>query len=1023
MIQLRLLILVALLLGLPKASFAINPDAPVSQYIHTAWRLEDGLLDAPPRAIAQTKDGYIWIGTEAGVLRFDGIRFVPLDKVAGRALGLGGDVWSLLGASDGSLWIGSSDHLYRWHDNTLSSFAGRPGRFDAIVEDRSRGIWAIRERVQGDKKGGLCRPVGTTITCVGGETQFFSSYTLAADSNDAIWAANGSALFRFSSGSFTAFPFLSRSLDRAKGLVGVGALDPDSHGGMWVGFTSSGPGLGLEHLENGQFQHVRAGALHGEDLEVNVLHGKSNGTLWVGTGRNGILRINTDGVERYDSRNGLSGDSVRKFFEDREGDLWVLTSKGIDKFRDASIATYSRAQQLSIDYSDAATATRDGSVWTMTETGADILRGHPFPRLIDRVRLPGVKGTSILQDHSGAMWLGMDNELYRISKGVTTRIVNEVGGSVGLAGRLAEDEQGNVWISTFKMQVDDTILSYVKPNDHVARHLKTTLGMSATTIPDKRTGIWILDRAGNLAHITVGRTDLERNKVLEQKHPLGLAQGPDGTLYIWCKEGLVLIRGAEGKFIPDTQLAACQIRGSIFDLTGSLWVEGKCGLIRIQKREVENWWNAPNASPLPRLLFEGKDGYNVNWGDFSPTISLAPDGKLWFATESGLQVLDPAHLYFNSLPPPVVIESLTANHLQVPKLESNDFAAGTRDFQIDYTALSFPNPAKVFFRYKLDGHDRDWQAVGTRRQAFYTNLLPGHYTFHVTACNDSGVWNDQGASLHFDIEPAWYQTLWFHLVSVALIACILLGAYFLRARAIAERVELRVNERMSERLRISRELHDTLLQALQGIVLRFSTLTGRVSPDVQEDMDRSLDDAELLLIAGRERIKDMRRHFSEDRDLGVEIRDYVTNLPVDQGRKVTVETLGTPMPLQSIVLEESIWIAREAVTNSCQHAKAANITVQIIFTSGHFRLLVQDDGVGLSGDAFLAHYRGHFGLVSMRERAEAIGGRLDVRSGAGEGTTVTLTLSGRLAYIAKRRWLMHFFSPRTSNISKHHDAS
>ncbi|WP_263358156.1 sensor histidine kinase [Acidicapsa ligni] len=789
-------------------------------------------------------------------------------------------------------------------------------------------------------------------------------------------------------------------------------MAPDFHGGVWIGFPSRGRGLGLEHLTDGHFQPVQTSELSGADLEVNVILSKKDGTLWIGTERDGILRVSGNGVERYDSKNGLSGDSVRKFFEDREGDLWVVTNKGIDRFRDSSVITYSSAQHLSLDYSDAALATHDGSIWTITKSGADIIRGRPLPRLTDRVHLPGTQGTSIFEDRNGSIWLGMDTELYRITKHSVTRIRAKDGSSVGIVGRMAEDEQGNVWISTFRMKVDNTILSYVKPNESVARRFAAALGMSNVTMSDIRSGIWILDRSGNIAHIEGGKVEPERNKLLEHKHLYGLMQGPDGTLYIWCKEGLVLIRGVEGRFIPDPQFASCKLHESIFDLSGSLWAAGKCGLLRIQKGEVEQWWNVPNARPWHRLFFDGEDGYNVNLGDFSPVLSRSPDGKLWFATANGLEVVDPAHLYFNSLPPPVVIESLIADHVRVPRLASNDFAAGTRDIQIDYTALSFPNPAKVLFRYKLDGHDKDWQDAGTRRQAFYTNLGPGHYSFQVIACNNSGVWNQQGNSIQFDIEPAWYQTLWFRLVTAALIVCVLVSVYLRRSQAIAERIELRVSERMSERMRISRELHDTLLQAIQGIVLSFSSFTSRVSPDVKQEMERSLDDAEWLLVSGRDRIKEMRGNFSQDGNVTAEIHRVVDGLFKDDRCKVTVTVHGDPVPLNSIVHDEAVWIAREAITNACRHSNAQHLDIQISYALKDFRLSIQDDGIGMDANAFLAHYSGHFGLVGMHERAEAIGGRFSARSNGGKGTSIVLSLPAPIAFAPRRNWWSKLFHSR-----------
>ncbi len=312
------------------------------------------------------------------------------------------------------------------------------------------------------------------------------------------------------------------------------------------------------------------------------------------------------------------------------------------------------------------------------------------------------------------------------------------------------------------------------------------------------------------------------------------------------------------------------------------------------------------------------------------------------------------------------------------------------------------------------GHDPDWQDAGTRREAFYTNLGPGHYTFQVAARNSSGVWNEKGASVQFDIAPAWYQTLWFRLAAIALVFGILVSAYLLRVRELAARIELRVSERMSERLRISRELHDTVLQALQGLVLSFSTLTTRVAPDVQSDMERFLDEAESLTVTGRDRIKEMRGYFPENADIATEIQAIVSGLFGEHQCQVTIKTNGASAPLSTIAHDDTLWIAREALRNACQHAHAKHLNIEVSFTPSEFQMLIQDDGVGLEPDAFLAHQRGHFGLASMRERANMIGGRLNVSSARGRGTAISLMLPARIAYATPQSWFRRLFSRRVN---------
>ena len=489
--------------------------------------------------------------------------------------------------------------------------------------------------------------------------------------------------------------------------------------------------------------------------------------------------------------------------------------------------------------------------------------------------------------------------------------------------------------------------------------------------------------------------------------------GPDGTLYVWANGNLMLIRGSDLRTIDHLQTGLCaDLTSWSFDAKGDLWVGSRCGLTRFLAEEIKQWWTTPVANPRVRLVLDNTDGFASTHVEFEPGPQVTPDGKLWLGSDSGLLSLDPAHLPFNAVPPPVFVEAVIADHKKIQAGQSLVLPSQTSDVEIDYTALSFVSPLKVLFRYKLDGHDKSWQDAGTRRQAFYTNLAPGHYTFHVIACNNSGVWNETGATLNFYVKPAWFQTLWFRSVAAALVILILYSAYLLRVRLIAERVELRVNERMSERLRISRELHDTLLQAIQGIVLRFSSLMDQVSPDVQGKMERSLDDAESLLVVGRDRIKQLRGQFADKADITLEVQSIAATLFANHRCKVSVETIGTPRPLKAIAYEEIVWIAREAMSNSCRHSKADTLTLQLSFTPGSFRMSIQDDGIGLGADAFSAHNRGHFGLVSMRERAEGIGGRFNVSSESGKGTTVNVSLPGRVAYITKRNWFSDLIALR-----------
>ena len=1003
MTRMRLPMLVILIMGLTKSLMAISPQTQLSQYAHTAWRLQDGLLASAPSAIAQTRDGYLWIGTDTDLLRFDGVRFTPMSEIAGHPHLIQGRTEALYGASDGSLWIGKRSTLYRWTGSRLSEYVLPGGFIVKIVEDRNHVLWIGRVKVR-DRASGICRLVDEAVKCLDSPPGWgpggVGVAAIAEDSHGGMWFGSITSMAHYDSGKLSIINV--DALRKETGLNGITALTADSRGGMWVGFPYRGRSLGLEHFDNGNFRNIKTVGFDSSDVSVGSLFVDRDGMLWVGTLGDGLLRIRGDQVQRYGYNEGLSGTSVYKIFQDQEGSIWIITNQGIDRFTDLSVLNYSSVQHLRDDTNEAVLAARDGRMWSTFVSGVNILDHQSVSRLEDNIHVPGRHGTSILQDHNGEIWFGMDLNLYHLTKGGMKPVLQEDGQSVGLVGYMVEDKTGTIWISIFGAPKRN--LFYIPSGEHVAHLFPNKLAISMGTIADVRSGIWILDRSKTLTHIDGGRIETVGSSLLSKNTPRSFFQSSDGTIYVWCLEGLVIIHGAEIRMARAPGIASCNIYASAFDNVGSLWAAAGCGLFRIDAKQIQQLWKSPDAVVRSQLRFDASDGFNPRWPDFSPVISQSPNGHLWFSGGSGIQEMDPLNLALNRAPPPVKIESLAADHRETQFSGVMHLPPHTRDIELDYTALTFVNTSKVLFRYKLMGHDPDWQDAGTRREAFYTNLGPGHYTFQVAARNSSGVWNEKGASVQFDIAPAWYQTLWFRLVAIALVIGILVSAYLLRVRELAARIELRVSERMSERLRISRELHDTVLQALQGLVLSFSTLTTRVAPDVQSDLERFLDEAESLTVTGRDRIKEMRGYFPENADIATEIQAIVSGLFGEHQCQVTIKTNGESAPLTAIVHDDALWIAREALRNACQHAHAKNLNIEVSFTPSEFRLLIQDDGVGLEPEAFLAHQRGHFGLASMRERADLIGGRLNVSSARGRGTAITLMLPARIVYVTPQSW-------------------
>jgi signal transduction histidine kinase len=402
--------------------------------------------------------------------------------------------------------------------------------------------------------------------------------------------------------------------------------------------------------------------------------------------------------------------------------------------------------------------------------------------------------------------------------------------------------------------------------------------------------------------------------------------------------------------------------------------------------------------------FDALDGSQPSYEDGQPEVSKSADGRLWFASSDKVQMIDPSRTYTNVIPPPVFVEEVIADRknylpgvgLRLPPL--------TRDLEIDYTALSFVVPQKVRFRYKLEGRDTTWQEPGTRRQAFYSDLRPGKYRFRVIACNNDGVWNEQGASLDFSIVPAYYQTVWFGAACAAAFLLLLWMIYQLRVQQLRRQFKIALEARVNERTRIARELHDTLLQSFHGLVLRFqaaSNLLPTRPDDAKSRLDAAIDQSSQAIAEGRDAVQGLRFSILETNDLAVALRILgedllgATKEPESPVFDVAVE--GEPRPLRPLVRDEVYRISAEGLRNAFRHARAKRIEAEIRYGADEFRVRIRDDGKGVDAESAGTGAR-HFGLSGMRERAKVIDANLDVWSSLDSGTEVQLTMPALAAY-------------------------
>jgi len=985
--------------------WGVNPNVRISQYGHTAWRIQDGLLSDTPVAMAQTADGYLWIGGPGGLfVRFDGVHFVPWTPPLGKKL-LSPEIRTLLAARDGSLWIGTRLGLSHWTNQDLLNYSSYANAvISSIVEDDDGTIWVTRNRIT-DGTGPLCKVKGTAMQCYGKpdglpETSYWS---LVRDSAGSLWLGSSTALTRWRPGSFqTYYP---SGLKSNAGQAGIVALVPSSDGSIWAGIAVRGLGLGLQQFAQGAWKPFAAPELDGRTLEVLALFMDRQNALWVGTAGNGIYRIYRNEVDHFGSSDGLTSDSTLGFFEDRERNLWVTTSKGIDCFRDLQITTFSTREGLTTAEVDSVQASRDGSVWVGGDEALDILGPGRLSSVQAGKGLPGHQVTSLFEDHAGQRWVGVDNALFINEKGSFTKINRRDGSPTGMIVGITEDVDKNIWVLSFGPP-----RSLIRIYDRkVQEELPTPkIPPASALVADPRGGIWLGLLNGDLARYHRGRTEIFRFEHTPDSRVTQVLLSSDGSVLGATAFGLIGWSNGKQKSLSARNGLPCDgVNALVQDTSGALWLYMHCGLVEIARNELQEWWERPEVSLQPRI-FDVFDGLQAGSPPaFENKAVRTSDGRLWFVNGDVLQVIDPAHLAKNLVPPDVHVEQVIADRKSFAPQNDLRLPARTRDLEINYTALSFAVPQKVRFRYRLEGRDTDWVEPGTRRQAFYTDLRPRTYRFHVIACNNDGVWNETGATLDFSVAPAWYQTIWFRGACVAVFILLLWVFYQLRLRQLARGFNIRLEERAGERTRIARELHDTLLQNLHGVMFQFQAARNMVHKHPEEAV-QTLDDAiagtEQAITESQDAIQDLRSEGVIQSDLAELLRELEKERPNFQRPtedspifRVIVE--GEPRSLVPALQHEIYCAAREVLRNAFRHADARQIEAEIRYAADEFRLRIRDDGKGIDAKVLEEGKRaGHWGLPGIQERARRIGGKLDVWSEAGAGTEVQLTVPAAIAY-------------------------
>jgi signal transduction histidine kinase/ligand-binding sensor domain-containing protein len=933
-------------------ALALEPTTPLANYGRQGWATENGLPQNTVQALAQTQDGFLWLGTEVGLVRFDGNGFAVFDQHSRPALP-GNDVQCLLGAKDGSLWVGTSDGLARMKDGVITLYTtdnGLPGNdIRALAEDPGGAVVIVRTS-------------GGTANVMMGRAEAASTAEPSAEFS-AVMPGGDIALANKGGVNFAHGQIILQRWTVGKDLPGT---------------------------------------------RIQSLFADREGTLWIGT-NGGLVRYADGQLEKFPVTDPLASASVLAILEDREGNVWVGTeSSGLQILRDQRFRTLTTRDGLASDNTTAVVEDGAGTLWVGTSgSGVTALQPGQPPRIwVVHDGLLSDVVLSLAAAPSGDLWVGSADGLSRIRRGAVESFTSADGLPDDFIRSLLADEDGSLWIGTRRglthWKIPANLSGYAMETFTIANGLGSDLvGAMAR---DSSGNLWVATLAG-LARLANGEiTNFTTANGLSSNVITAILARDDGKLLIGTQDhGWNLWDGKAFTPVKQDSLSGTTIHAILDDRLNHLWFATGGGVARCDCEHAKGKMQGADCAHW--MEFGAADGLRSRETatNSHPSAWRGRDGRLWFATPKGLVEVDPAHFPVNTVAPPVTVERFAVDDAEqaIRTNASPKILAGHNHFQFEYAGMSFVAPQKVRYRYMLEGFDHAWTDADSRRNAYYTNIPPGTYTFRVQAANNDGLWNLQGAALEFELEPHLYQTVWFYV----LLAVLLIGLILLVLRLRLLRAQREFNAVLGERNRIAREIHDTLAQGYVGISVQLEVLTELLRLNKVDAAVKHLDTTRGYVREGladaRQSIWALRSQDSGETTLPVRMRRMVEQAE-GQGLDAQFGIYGAYRPLPPGTEREILRVAQEAIHNVKKHAAATRLTVQLEYRPGEIALEVRDDGRGFEVSTSQADSQpGHYGLTGMRERAAAIGGSLEVVSSRDAGTTVRLRapapISGNLA--------------------------
>jgi signal transduction histidine kinase/ligand-binding sensor domain-containing protein len=1019
--QLIRVLLAAMMLLAPVAIAAANPDTGsprlMAHYTHQRWS-EESDAPRPVFALAQDRRGYLWIAAAAGLFRFDGIRFEPMG--AGIDLVAQGAPSAILVRRNGDVWTNFERTgrfaVYREGRLRLLDAPPSPDRVLAMHETADGTIWVLTEKMGLP----LLRYRGGRWTSFGTEAgaPLDNPFSMVVTADGAVWVsfALSGAVGKLRPGA-TRFEFIRRD----PGAQGRLSLDPQER--VWISdmhgsYPLTGPGAQGKPPPLRFPYATDAGEIRGWprfDRE---------GNLWIATYYEGLQRVTRPDprgaetraeaaarVEHFTARGGLSSNATTRTFQDAEGNVWAGTQNGLDRFWPATLRYEPELAQPAA-YGDLLLRASDGSVYI--GEAATVYRVRPNARPEPIFRSPGNEPRTLCEAPDGAIWIGLNNGS-GTGPNAGKPIMIWRNGSIRRGPRVplkyvlydcAFDGRGDFWVTAWHGGIARL---------HQGRWQRIA---SAPGQPFAPRSMTTDDRGRIVVHWSdrvLSRLDGPARRSFPipfggyAPNDISLNRDIPGALLVGGEFGLSRFDGTGFRTITARRLPLFSgVNGTVRTATGDTWLASPAGILRVRSADLDRAFADPAWTP-PMQVFGAADGLRSRPHSHSRNaIVQGGDGRLWIATQTGTLWLDPKDVKRSLTPPEVAVGALVADRIYRDPTNLT-LPAGRSDIEIDFAVLSFSNPRATQVRYRIEGQDSDWVEAGTRRQAFYTNLAPGTYRFRLIAANDNGVWNEAGATVEFTIPPTFIQSKYFLALCASIVLALLWLAYRLRMAQVAGRIRTRLEERMGERERIARELHDTLLQSVQGLVLRFQSVANKMPPDgpARGQLESALARADDIIAEGRDRVQDL-RGASDKGDLPELLKERAVAAGFDPAIGVRIVVEGRQRPLDPLVAVELGRIVDEALFNVCRHANASAVEIVVRFGNRQLGVEIRDDGVGMPPDVVAqGHKPGHFGLVGMRERAERIGCSLSIDSRTGMGCAITMTLPARLAFADHapgRRW-------------------